>query len=197
MATFMNVQSARARGLLRRLTGARARRLPITIVALCATVAIAAGATAAGAAKEAKFAAAKDATAPFHNLDVAMAAGYASFYKCTDEAGVGGMGQHFVKGPLVEDPALDTLRPEVLVYEPRAGGGYRLVAVEYVVLKEDWLKTHSKAPRLFGHTLKLVPAPNRYGLPDFYELHVWLWKANPRGVFNDWNPRVSCRGQGD
>jgi hypothetical protein len=43
----------------------------------------------------------------------------------------------------------------------------------------------------------MVPAGNRYGLPDFYELHAWIWKGNPRGVFDDWNPTVSCRGNGD
>jgi hypothetical protein len=37
-----------------------------------------------------------------------------------------------------------------------------------------------------------VGAPNRYGLPAFYELHVWAWKTNPSGMFADWNPRVSC-----
>jgi len=33
---------------------------------------------------------------------------------------------------------------------------------------------------------------NRYGLPPFYELHAWLWKHNPAGMFDDWNPRVVC-----
>jgi hypothetical protein len=63
--------------------------------------------------------------------------------------------------------------------------------------KSAWDKANTRAPWLFGQKLKLVKAPNRYGLPDFYELHVWLWKTNPRGVFDDWNPRVSCRGHGD
>jgi hypothetical protein len=140
----------------------------------------------------------REATDAFHNLDVAMAAGYEAFYLCTDKTGTGGMGQHYVKGDLVADPALDRLRPEVLVYEPRADGGYQIVAVEYVVLKDAWHKAHgSAAPRLFGKPLALVKAPNRYGLPDFYELHAWIWKSNPRGVFDDWNPRVSCRGNGD
>jgi hypothetical protein len=137
------------------------------------------------------------ATDAFHNLDIAMAAGYEKFYICTDREGTGGMGQHYVKGDLVADPVLDILRPEVLVYELRAGGGLRLAAVEYVVLKDDWHKTHAAPPRLFGRALTLVPAGNRYGLPDFYEIHVWLWNPNPRGLFNDWNPRVSCRGHGD
>jgi hypothetical protein len=140
----------------------------------------------------------REATDAFHNLDIAMAAGYDSFYLCTDKTGTGAMGQHYVKGDLVSDPAVDRLRPEVLVYEPRADGGYQLVAVEYVVLKDAWHKANgATAPRLFGQRLKLVKSPNRYGLPDFYELHAWIWKSNPRGVFDDWNPRVSCRGNGD
>jgi hypothetical protein len=35
-------------------------------------------------------------------------------------------------------------------------------------------------------------SPNRYGIPAYYALHVWAWKANPQGVFMDWNPQVSC-----
>jgi hypothetical protein len=37
-----------------------------------------------------------------------------------------------------------------------------------------------------------MPSPNRYGLPPFYELHAWVWKHNPSGMFNDWNPLVTC-----
>ena len=183
--------------LLRRLETGRPRRLAVTISALCATIVVVAGATAAVTSSDTRFDDAKLATAPFNNLDVALAAGYGSFYKCTDEEGLGAMGQHYVKGPLVDDPRLNSLRPEVLVYEPRGAGRYRLVAVEYVTIKEAWDKKHSRPPSLFGRQLTLVPAPNRYGLPDFYQLHVWLWEKNPRGIFEDWNPRVSCRGLGD
>ncbi len=72
---------------------------------------------------------------------------------------------------------------------------YRLVAVEYIVLKADWEKANGPTvPRLYDKPLTLTKAPNAYELPDFYELHLWLWKANPAGLFADWNPRVSCRG---
>jgi hypothetical protein len=137
----------------------------------------------------------RDATTPFHNLDVAMAAGYGPVKGCAQNPGVGGMGQHYVKGDLVGDPHLDELRPEALVYEPRKGGGYQLVAVEYIVLKDAWHAAFGKnPPKLFGKRLSLVTAPNAYDLPDFYEIHLWLWKKNPSGLFKDWNPRVSCRG---
>jgi hypothetical protein len=52
-------------------------------------------------------------------------------------------------------------------------------------------------PTVLGQRLRLVPAGNRYGLPDFYERHLWLWRNNPSGIFQDWNPKVSCRGTGD
>jgi hypothetical protein len=173
----------------------------IVIVAIAAIAIVGSGAVVAarsGAAARNQLQEVRQATDAFHNFDLALAAGYAEFYVCTDKTGTGGMGQHYVKGSLVEDPALDTLRPEVLVYEPRREGGFRLVAVEYVVLKDAWHAANgSRKPRLFGRTLKLVTAPNRYGLPDFYEIHAWIWKANPRGVFDDWNPKVSCLGKGD
>lgn len=137
------------------------------------------------------------ATAAFHDLSAAEAAGYGVFYVCTDEEGVGAMGQHFVNGALVGDAVVDPATPEVLVYEPRRGGGYKLVAVEYVVFQEAWDAANDNPPQLFGRTLSLVGSPNRYGLPPFYELHVWAWKPNPSGMFNDWNPWVSCRGTGD
>lgn len=140
---------------------------------------------------------AREATRQFRDLEVATTAGYGAFYVCTDEEGVGGMGQHYVNGTLVGDPDLKVRKPEVLVYEPKAHGGYRLVAVEYVVLQADWDALHAEPPKLFGRTLTLVPEGNRYGLPAFYEIHVWLFKRNPLGMFSDWNPRVSCRGQGD
>jgi hypothetical protein len=135
------------------------------------------------------------ATAPLANIDVAIAAGYGKVKGCAQNPGVGGMGQHYVKGDLVGDPALNPLRPEALVFEPRGDGSYRLVAVEYIVIKADWEKANgATVPRLYGQSLELVTAPNPYELPDFYELHLWLWKSNPLGLFSDWNPRVSCRG---
>jgi hypothetical protein len=81
--------------------------------------------------------------------------------------------------------------PEALLYEPR-DGKLQLVAVEYVVLADAWNAKNQAPPVLMGQLFNYVGAPNRYGLPAFYELHVWAWKANPDGVFADWNPNVSC-----
>jgi hypothetical protein len=134
----------------------------------------------------------------YHDLAVAEQAGYGVFYMCTDnEAEHAAMGQHYADVSRVVDPAIDALDPEVLIYEPKPDGTYRLVGVEYVVFKADWDAIHANPPVLFGKPFKEVQAGNRYGLPDFYELHAWIWKGNPRGAFDDWNSNVSCRGNGD
>ena len=43
--------------------------------------------------------------------------------------------------------------------------------------------------------MQYISTPNRYGIPAFYELHVWAWKHNPQGSFADWNNHVSCDHQ--
>ena len=140
---------------------------------------------------------ARKATEKFRKLAVAEHNGYgilkdAAGIACIDNPGVGGMGVHYVNGDLVGDGAVKATTPEALVYEPRPDGRLRLVALEYVVFQADWDAHHAKVPRLFGENFELVPDGNRYGLPAFYELHAWVFKHNPRGLFDDWNPRVTC-----
>ena len=147
---------------------------------------------------QSEIAAVREATSEFHDLAVAEAAGYGPFYVCTDEEGVGTMGQHYVNIDLVLDPAIDPLRPEALVYEPRIDGGYKLVAIEYVAFQDAWHDAFgAETPTVLGVDLKAVGAGNRYGLPPFYQRHLWLWSPNPLGIYEDWNPRVTCRGTGD
>jgi len=139
-------------------------------------------------------------TARFQSVQQAEKAGYAPFYQCTENltgnAGkVGTMGQHFVKGSLVDGEAIAT-EPEALVYEPTANGGYRLVALEWVI-PAPGSKATDPRPTVLGLQMNWRPAGNRFGLPEFYELHYWLYKSNPNGTFDDWNPTVSCRGTGD
>ena len=84
------------------------------------------------------------------------------------------------------------------MYAPKPGGGWRFVGMEYVVIKADWDAAFpGRTPTVLGLPLKVVAAGNRYGLPEFYQRHVWLWRNNPSGMFEDWNPSVSCRGTGD
>jgi hypothetical protein len=90
---------------------------------------------------------------------------------------------------------LDERYPEALIYEP-VGNARRLVGVEYIVDAATWLAAHDNAPpQLEGQDFQFVDAPNRFGIPSFFELHVWAWRDNPQGAFVDWNNDVSCEGQ--
>jgi len=172
------------------------------LAALLALSALIVPALAMAAGNGSDLATVRAATARFHTFSVAEDAGYGPLHTCTDEeSGLGAMGQHYVRGDLVGDTVFDLANPEVLVYEPMPNGRQRLVAVEFVVFQEPWDAQFGtdpvQPPMLFGRELQLVEAPNRYGVPSFYQIHVWLWKQNPAGIFNDWNERVSCLGMGD
>jgi hypothetical protein len=139
----------------------------------------------------------RDATRQYKSLDRAEADGYARFVDakdiaCIDMPGEGGMGIHYVNGDLVGDGEVLANHPEALVYDPTPHG-LKLVALEFIVFKDAWRTDHPHGkPHLFGQTFEPVGADNRYGIPPFYELHVWAWKHNPSGMFEDWNPRVTC-----
>jgi hypothetical protein len=128
----------------------------------------------------------------FRDVSVAIAEGYVLQFGCVSGSDLGAMGVHFVNGPLVNDPALDPTRPELLVYEPTKDGGMRLVAADFLVLSEAWHANNAAAPELMGQLFHLFESPNRFALPAFYTLHVWAWKDNPNGTFTNWNPKVSC-----
>jgi hypothetical protein len=141
---------------------------------------------------------AKSATAAFHDIDKAMEAGYtvkvadlAGIECIADPAGSGAMGVHMLNPQLLfDDGVIDADQPEVLVYELRNDGTMKLVALEYLVLAQDWQGTSK--PALFGQGFDEIKAGNRYGLPDFYALHAWIWKPNPSGILKPFNPRVDC-----
>ena len=139
----------------------------------------------------------RKATSQFRRVSNAQATGYAQFLDCVDEPGQGAMGIHFVNGDFVGDTVLNPKQPEALVYEPGEHGQLKLAALEYIVFQAAWDAQSSAPPMLFGEMFHLVSSPNRYGLPPFYELHVWAWKTNPSGTFYEWNPRVSCIPRGD
>ena len=108
---------------------ARLGRVRLAIAAaLIAAVSIPVVAGLASAGDEHSLAAVtKSATARYHDLDVANAAGYdllpdAAGIICIDNQPVGGMGVHYAKLSLVLNPAIDPLHPEALVYAPNARG---------------------------------------------------------------------------
>jgi hypothetical protein len=169
------------------------------IRAALAAIVLAAGVLGAAspASSTDQLAAARAATGSYHQLATAEDAGYrvvvadVNNITCiSDPNGTGGMGIHYVNpNLLVDHGVVDAEHPEAVIYEPTTSGP-RLVAVEYIVFASDW--KGAEPPSLFGQQFEFVPQGNRYGLPDFYELHAWLWRNNQNGMFNDWNPAVVC-----
>lgn len=134
----------------------------------------------------------RQATRAFKDVQAAVQAGYGPFLSCVSEGAAGAMGVHYLNNTLVSDADVDPLKPEALTYEPQADGSLQLVGAEYIVFQASWDAAHEQPPSLFGHPFHLVRSPNRYGVDAFYELHFWVWRANPFGLFADWNPAVKC-----
>ena len=134
----------------------------------------------------------RDSTERFKDVAVVQAEGYALQFGCVSGADWGAMGLHYVNFPLVMDGELDATRPEIVIYEPARNGSVRLIGADYLVLADAWHATHTAAPELGGQLLHYFEAPNRFGLPAFYTLHVWAWKDNPTGMFVNWHSNVSC-----
>ena len=144
------------------------------------------------------FAQVRQVTARFHDVDAALAAGYELGYVngagnriitgCVAHPTAGAMGYHYFNKALVDDMAVDPLRPEALVYASGPSGTLKLAAVEYVVPGAASNPPGvSTAPTVFGMEMRiLVPAVG------FYTHHVWLWRHNPAGIMADWNPEVVC-----
>jgi hypothetical protein len=137
------------------------------------------------------------ATERYKELSVALAEGFVQATPCVSGPDTGAMGVHFVLPARISGGVLQADQPEALIYEPISNGAMRLVGVEFIVLASVW-EAHNAAgstPALDGDLLNYVSAPNRYGLPAFYELHVWAWEHNPKGSFADWNTSVNCDKQ--
>jgi hypothetical protein len=137
------------------------------------------------------------ATAKYHSITKVEKHDYAEFFdtagiSCIAEPGMGAMGVHYVNGTLVGNPKLIPTKPEAILYAPDKNGRLHLAAVEYIVVKDAWDATHASPPRMYGQDFNFTDAPNRFGLPPFYSLHVWAWQHNPAGLFEMWNPNVVC-----
>jgi hypothetical protein len=134
----------------------------------------------------------RDATARFKDVKVAMQEGYALQFGCVSGPDSGAMGLHYVNGAIVNSGVIDATHPQIVIYEPQPDGHLKLLGADYLVVADVWNATHTAPPQLMGQLFHLFEAPNRFGLPAFYTLHVWAWKENPNGAFVNWHPNVSC-----
>jgi hypothetical protein len=134
---------------------------------------------------------------------VAVRDGYFSTLGCVEYPKPGGQGQvayqagamgiHFLNPALIS-PVPDPKRPTLLLYEPDARGKLTLVGAEWFVPLATGIK---ERPQLFGREFDGPMEGHEPLLPQnlhHYDLHVWLWKQNPAGLFSPTNPLVKCSG---
>ena len=160
------------------------------------------------------------ATERFQDVKVALAEGYIRDPSDTCDsaemmgrpAELGAMGIHFfrpdmlgISGP--PNPRVDGNgthtdfnKPAILIYEPQADGSLQLVAVENLVFQKSWHAAGNQKPPSFHgvewDTMQDNPATRideAHMFEPHYDRHVWLYRENPRGLFAQFNPNVSCR----
>ncbi len=151
-------------------------------------------------------------TDSYHDLNTATSAGYTAWSPDPTVAGStcpssvdGRMGYHRVNvslrggaaDPAAGDAEIDITKPEMLLYEKTSTGSIALVGVEYIVFKAAWERVHGAGaapPEILGHPLLASSHifPGNANPIDHYELHVWVWKDNPNGMFAPYNPAVTC-----
>ena len=143
----------------------------------------------------------KRVTNKYQRVEMAENDGFQLLFGCVSDEYSGAMGLHYVKldrympAPGVFDAEIKAEEPEILLYEPTPYGP-RLTGADYIVDAATWDKAHPQippqAPELDGQIFHYFGAPNRFGLPPFYTLHVWAWKESPTGTFVNWHKDVRC-----
>ena len=128
----------------------------------------------------------RNATQRFHDIAFATAAnggGYTMQFPAGCAASPdGGQGFHYLNNGLV-DANVELLRPELVMYEPGPNGQMNLVGVDYIVP----LALSATPPTLLGVPFAPLGPPL-----NVWALHIWAWRPNPSGMFEPWNPKVSC-----
>ena len=168
--------------------------------------------TACGESVEQALEQARVATAKYRDVEVALADGYRrdpidacetpSHMGIVEDLGV--MGIHYLRPDLlgvgegetrldVTGTHTDFLRPALLLYEPQADGSLALVAVANHVSVAAWERAGRRdVPSFAGVRFELHPADPGMMTEARYELHAWLHRPNPRGMFAPYNPDVTC-----
>lgn len=134
------------------------------------------------------------ATAKYHDVNAALADGFIRTPACV-ESPDGGMGIHFIHPARLMDPAINLLEPEILLYV-ESGNGLKLLGVEYFqgIGAPDTPIPNPAPPAavILGRSLDGPMDAHEPGQPPHYDLHAWIWQANPSGIFAPFNPNVSC-----
>lgn len=147
----------------------------------------------------AELAAVRTALDRFQDPYAALREGYFSTVGCLEFPGggaegqmeymPGAMGVHFLN-PAYIGPTLDPLKPQVLLYE-WSEGVLRLTGAEWFAP----VAVAPEPPTIFDRTLDGPMEGHEPILPaelHHWDLHVWLWKDNPNGLFHPTNASVTC-----
>jgi len=182
------------------MTFAKSARCAFVVALGLACLATAAGPIAAEESQKAQIDALRKAMEKYQDYKVAVRDLYLSTVGCIHYAGEkipdhmvyakGAMGVHFVNLTIKGPP--DPMKPNVLIYEP-VGKKLKLVAVEWLVPLTPDTK---EPPKLFGETFMGPMEGHEPLIPKefvHYDLHAWLFKNNPLGMFAPTNPSVSCK----
>jgi hypothetical protein len=159
------------------------------------------------------------ATERYRDIEVALTEGYMpdpSGMCATAEmegrpASDGGMGVHYVRMDRLGIPGppegrvdgngthTDFTQPSVLLYEPQADGSWELVGVENLVFQAAWeAEGHDGPPTFHGVEWNhMADDPTTefdeaHMFMPHYDRHVWIYRENPLGVFEPFNPAVTC-----
>ena len=141
-----------------------------------------------GAGANQQLAAARQATAKYHDFQQALADGYVQASGCVE-----GEGFHYRRPNEFPNASLncvfDPANPEVLHYAPKQNGELQLVGVEYLVPRRASCGTLASPPEGFS------------GGADEWELEVggtiwalnaWIWQGVPDGVFAFRSEKITC-----
>jgi hypothetical protein len=161
----------------------------------------------------------RKATERFTDVTVALAEGYIrdpgdlcdTAQMMGKPAALGAMGIHFFRPDLLgitapPNPRVDGTgthtdfrKPAILIYEPQADGSLELVAVENLVFRAAWHAGGNRALPTFQGVAYDIMADDPATAVDeahmfepHYDRHVWIYRANPNGVFAPFNPNVTC-----
>ena len=168
-------------------TGSRALRQSLTLIVAAALLAACSKddpPTAPSFVDEA-VATLKSATIRYQNLDAAKADGFVFLHGCELREGGGPVGTVYVNMGRLADGLIDPAAPDALIYAPGGNTAHpALVGVELAIPYSLW--SQAQPPTFLGASFQ---REDEFGV---FGLHAWVWRDNPKGLFAESNPNVSC-----
>jgi hypothetical protein len=124
----------------------------------------------------------------YENPNVALSHGFAQAPVCVQSTdGSGALGTVLVN-PSLSTKKVDLTQPQELFYDFNPSHGARqLLGVGYIERNTGQRPPATPLGHMEGPLPGVFP-----GEGSHYELHAWIFRRNPDGVFDFWNKDVSC-----